>query len=77
MLAIHLELVGLFGLVKIVCQFRRDFLSVSLGALKSILCVDVAKSSLEFGSDLKNLHRGGECRERAKTKLNRVFLTLC
>ena len=57
--------------VEIVCRFRRDRVSISSGALKPRSCVDFAKivsrfrqvidwSSLEIGSDLKNLYRGGE-----------------
>jgi len=34
---------------------------------------DFTMCSLVLGSDLENLHRGEECRERAKTR-NRVFL---
>ena len=60
---------------EIVCRFRRDRVLISPRALKPRSCVDFAEivcrfrqviywSSLEFGSDLKNLHRGGVCRER-------------
>jgi len=45
---------------KIVCQFHlerssRDRVSISLRSF-----VDFARCSLEFSSDLRNLHRGGE-----------------
>ena len=60
-------------------SFCRDLVSISSGVLKpshvsilSRLCVDFALCSLEFGSNLKNLHRGEKCRERAKTG-DRVF----
>ena len=36
-----------------------EIVSISFGALKSRSCVDFTRS-LEFGSDLKNLYRGGE-----------------
>ena len=68
-LAIRLVRTSFVSLVKsrsctdfneIVCRFRserssRDRVSISLRS-----CVNFAKYSLEFGSDLKNLHRGGE-----------------
>ena len=38
-----------------VCWPSRDRVSISLRS-----CVDFTRCSLEFGSDLKNLHRGGE-----------------
>ena len=60
---------------RVVCRFRRDRVSISSGARKLRSCVDFAEivcrfrqvidwSSLEIGSDSKNLHRGGICRER-------------
>jgi len=57
---------------EIVCRFRRDRVLISFGALKSRSCVDFARCSLEFGSDLKNLHWRGEYRERIKIR-DRVF----
>ena len=71
-LMIRLKPVGPFGQVEIVCRFRRDRLSISFGALKPRSCVDFARCSLEFGSDLKNLHWRGEYRERIKIR-DRVF----
>ena len=65
---------------EIVCQFYRDCVSISLESLKlrscvdlPRLCVDFFRSSLEFGSNLKNLHQGGECRKRIKNKKNSIF----
>ena len=43
-----------------VCWSSRDRVSISFRALKQRSCVDFARCSLEFGSDLKNLHRSGE-----------------
>jgi len=59
--------------VKIVCQFRQERSSRDHVSISPRSCVNFARSSLKFGSDLKNLHRGGGCRERAKTKEDRVF----
>ena len=68
---------------EIVCRFRRDRVSISSGALKPRSCVDFAEivcrfrqvidwSSLEIGSDLKNLHRGGELWERGDKGIEKV-----
>ena len=45
----------------------RDHVSISPRS-----CVDFARCSLEFSSDLKNIHRDEECREKAKIG-DRVF----
>ena len=60
---------------EILCRFHRDRVLISSGALNPRSCVDFAEivcqfrqvidwGSLEIGSDLKNLHRGGELWER-------------
>ena len=60
---------------EIVCRFRRDRVSISSGARKPRSCVYFAEivcrfrqvidwGSLEIGSDLENLRRGGELLER-------------
>ena len=61
----------------------RDRVSISSGARKPRSCVDFAEivcrfrqvidwSSLEIGSDLKNLHRGGELWERGDRGVEEV-----
>jgi len=62
---------------EIVCRFRRDRVSISTGARKPRSCVDFAEivcrfrqvidwGSLDVGSDLWNLRRGGELLERER-----------
>ena len=65
---------GMCGASQLIVELkvsRRDRVSISSRALKPRSCVDFAEivcqfrqvidwSSLEIGSDLKNLHRGGE-----------------
>jgi len=46
------EPISSLGQVEIMCQFRRDCVSISFGALKPRSHVDFARCSLEFGSDL-------------------------
>jgi len=63
---------------KIVRRFRRDRVEHSSQDRVSVSprsCVYFTRCSLKFGSDLKNLHQGGECRERTKTG-DRVKKTL-
>ena len=47
------EQVSSVGQVEIVCRFRRVRVSILFRALKPRSCVDFARCSLEFGSDLK------------------------
>jgi len=61
--------------VEIVCRFHPECSSLDRVSISPRSCVDFTRCSLEFGSDLKNLHRGGECREREK-KQNIEFLKL-
>ena len=44
---------------EIVCRFLSERLSRDRVSISPRSCVDFARCSLEFGSDLKNLHRGG------------------
>jgi len=48
MLAIHLEPIGLFGQVMIVCRFAQYRVSISSGKLKPRSCVDFAQIVCQF-----------------------------